>query len=178
MNVFEFLQRELLARSLPFLVIGGHAVNAYGYSRLTKDLDLLVRRTDWKRWRELLEKEGFAFLFDGGTFMQMSSPEKYRLPMDFMLVSDKTFGGMQGASKGIQIGTVMVRVPSLDHLLALKLHALKYGPPRRGYKDLIDVLSLVDANAIEIRSDKFRSLCEKYGSAEIYERILNFGPQA
>ena len=39
----------------------------------------------------------------------------------------------------------------------------------------MDVLSLVDVNRIDVRSDKFRSLCDKYGDAKIYERILDFG---
>ena len=48
MNIFEMLARESKARGLPFLIIGGHAVNAYGYSRFTKDLDILVQATDRK----------------------------------------------------------------------------------------------------------------------------------
>jgi predicted nucleotidyltransferase len=82
---------------------------------------------------------------------------------------------MKAAAKEVQIEDLSFLVPCLDHLLALKLHALKHGPSRRGYKDLMDVLSLVDANRIDVRSDKFRSLCHKYGDAKIYERILDFG---
>ncbi len=40
-------QRDLLsefnAASVEYLVIGGHAVNAYGVPRMTKDLDVLIR---------------------------------------------------------------------------------------------------------------------------------------
>jgi hypothetical protein len=45
---------------MSFLVIGGHAVNAHGASRMTFDLDLLVRRSDLEKWRELMERLGFV----------------------------------------------------------------------------------------------------------------------
>ena len=90
-----------------------------------------------------------------------------------MLVNDPTFNRMEKDAKEITIDEILLRVPSLDHLFALKFHALKYAPTRRGYKDLLDVMSLIEANAVDVRGDKFRFLCEKYGSAEIYERILS-----
>lgn len=39
---------------MPFLLIGGQAVNAYGISRQTGDVDLLVQRSRKVRWEELL----------------------------------------------------------------------------------------------------------------------------
>jgi hypothetical protein len=44
---------------LPFVVIGGTAVNAFGHARLTLDLDLLVPRRDIQGWEALLAKFGF-----------------------------------------------------------------------------------------------------------------------
>jgi hypothetical protein len=95
-----------------------------------------------------------------------------------MLVSDETFAGLVSSAKEIKTETnCSVRVPSLDNLFALKLHALKYGPQQRDYKDIIDIISLADANGIDVRGDKFRQLCERYGSTVIYERILAFSSQ-
>ena len=37
------LLSELNAAGVEFVVIGGHAVNAYGVPRMTKDLDVLIR---------------------------------------------------------------------------------------------------------------------------------------
>ena len=41
------------AEGLPFLAIGGNAVIAYGYPRMTRDLDLLAREDD-RRARDTL----------------------------------------------------------------------------------------------------------------------------
>jgi hypothetical protein len=138
-------------------------------------LDLLIRRTEVEEWLAALKTDGYAVERDGGNFLQLSAQANATSPVDLMLVNDPTFLQMKAAAKEVQFQSLPFLVPCLDHLLALKLHALKYGPLRRGYKDLVDVLSLVDANRIDVRSDKFRSLCDKYGDAKIYGRILDFG---
>ena len=40
---------------LKYLVIGGHAVNAYATVRATVDVDLLVCRDDVEKWTELVK---------------------------------------------------------------------------------------------------------------------------
>jgi predicted nucleotidyltransferase len=42
MNIFEQIFRELNKAKVKYLVVGGVAVNLYGYVRFTGDLDLLV----------------------------------------------------------------------------------------------------------------------------------------
>ena len=44
------------------------------------------------------------------------------------------------------------RVVSLEHLLALKCHAIKHGHPGRVEKDVDDVLGLVRANLLDVTS--------------------------
>ncbi len=175
MNLFAWLDEASRTQGLSCLIIGGHAVNAHGFARLTKDLDVLIRKTDVEKWLAALKQDGYSVEHDGGNFLQLSATPKDASPLDIMLVNEPTFSQMKAAAKEVQIQNLPFLIPSLDHLLALKMHALKYGPSRRGYKDLVDVLSLVEANKIDVRGDKFRSLCDKYGDAKIYERILDFG---
>lgn len=42
MNLFEKVFRELNKAKVKYLVVGGVAVNLYGYLRFTGDLDLLI----------------------------------------------------------------------------------------------------------------------------------------
>jgi predicted nucleotidyltransferase len=175
MNVFAWLDEASRTNGLSFVVIGGEAVNAHGYSRITRDLDLLISKTEMEKWVRVWETQGYRSQYDGGNFVQLLPVAEDAIPVDLMLVNEPTFQQMKAAAKQIQIEGFSFPIPCLDHLLALKFHALKHGPPTRGYKDLMDVLSLMDANQIDARSDKFRSLCDKYGDAKIYERILDFG---
>ncbi len=39
---FSQLLQSLSAESIPFLIIGGHAVGVHGYVRATKDLDIWI----------------------------------------------------------------------------------------------------------------------------------------
>ena len=161
-------------RHLPFLIIGGHAVNAYGYSRFTNDLDVLIRGTDRAVWIAAPGELGFMLYQYGGGFLQMTPPAECRWPLALMLVAAATFEPMLAASREIEVSERKLRVPSLEHLFALKFHALKQEIPGRGYKDLLDVLALADCNAVDLQSDKIRRLCEKYGSPKIYERLIAF----
>jgi hypothetical protein len=69
---------------------------------------------------------------------------------------------------------VKLRIPALEHLLALKLHALKHGHIGRYSKDLLDVEALVRVNSLDMNSEKMRHLFLKYGSLKIYEQISRF----
>jgi len=57
-------------------------------------------------------------------------------------------------------------VPSLDHLLALKLHALKQKLPHRTSKDAEDVEMLIKRNGLDISRSHYEELFLKYGTAK------------
>ena len=174
MRIFALLEKTSAERGTPFLVIGGHAVNAYGYSRFTKDLDILIRNEERAPWLSALEEAGFTLFRDGGHFLQMTQPEGWRWPLDLMLVNKATFAPMFAAAQPAQVGVTGFQVPSLEHLFALKFHVLKQEIPGRGFKDLMDVLTLAGCNGVDLRSDRIRELCEQFGSTKIYERVLAF----
>jgi hypothetical protein len=67
-----------------------------------------------------------------------------------------------------------VKVVSLVHLLALKLHALKHTHVGRYSKDLLDVENLIRANGVDLAADKTRQLFLKYGNLRIYEQLSRF----
>lgn len=174
MSQLATIVTEASSRGLRFLVIGGHAVNAHGYSRFTKDLDLLVRRTDSAAWESLLRAHGFTRFREEQAFLQFNQPPTFPWPLDLMLVNEDTFEKIWGSSQERVWTGSIARFPSLDDLFALKFHVLRYGSEKRGFKDFLDVLSLAEENSVNVRSDKFRTLCEKYGTPEIYERLLAF----
>jgi hypothetical protein len=172
-TIFEILNEVAKASRLPFLIIGGHAVNAHGYSRFTQDVDILVKIDDRSAWISALESKGFSVYRDGGPFLQMTSPAGCA-PLDLMLVNAGTFANLSEKTKAVTIGGIEFQAPSLESLFALKFHVLKQNAPHRGYKDLMDILSLTDCNGIDLRSDKIRELCDRFASRKIYEQLLAF----
>jgi hypothetical protein len=161
---------------LKYLVIGGHAVNAYGEPRTTIDVDFLACKDDRQTWITLLQNEGFKMAHDGGNFIQFSPPYGTEWNLDLMFVNRETFSKLHSDGRQVVMLGIATLVPSAQHLIGLKLHALKYGPDRRHDKDIIDVLTLIRNAAIDPRSELFKKLIDQFGTHEIYEQILRAVP--
>lgn len=136
------------------------------------DLDLLVRDRDRAEWLEMLATLDYRVFHADDVFVQWSPPTVEPWPVDLMLVSDATFGGIVADASEVDFGGTTATVPSLEHLIALKLHVLKDARPPREIKDLADVVQLIAVNRLDARTDAFRRLCETYGSVALYERII------
>jgi len=165
------IHEQARSRQLRFLVIGGLAINHYGYSRDTSDLDLFISYADRQAWLDLLASLGYTTCHDGGNFIQYDAPAQNAWPVDLMLVQETTFGPMFAAGKDANLYGVNTRVPSLEHLLALKLHALKNTRSRRYLKDFLDVENLMGINHLDVKSQAVRELFAKYGTDDLYEKI-------
>lgn len=166
------IHTEARKRGLAYLLIGGHAVNAYCEPRATLDVDLLVRKADADRWRTLLDGEGFRLLRDAENFLQFSPPYGIRFRLDLMLVNDATFGKLEAAARQVSCLGVQTLVPSAQHLIALKVHALRHGPPQRRNRDWLDVENLVRATQLSPRGDELRELFRRQGTPELYAEFL------
>lgn len=80
---------ELLAQAkIPHAVIGGVAVCLHGYQRNTIDLDLLVRKEDTPRIRQVLSDAGFAW---DKKKVEFRSPSG--IPVQFLLSGEKAGNG-------------------------------------------------------------------------------------
>lgn len=171
MSFFATIHETARCRQLRFLVIGGLAVNHYGYSRDTGDLDFFIRKNDRGAWLELLGGFGYDNFHDGGSFLQFAAPATSAWPVDLMIVEEKTFVPIWDASRDADLFGVTTRVPALEHLLALKLHALKHTRMYRFLKDYLDVENLIRINGLDIKSEKLRELFSKYGTSDLYEKV-------
>jgi hypothetical protein len=172
MPIFDQLSQAAEERDLKFLVIGGHAVIAHGYARTTFDLDLLVERARSAAWEELLLSLGCRVQARHETFLQFNPPSPQNWPVDLMLANAETFAGMWAEAGEARVESVTVRIPSLRHLFALKLHVLKQERGHRAVKDLNDVVQLIESNKLDVRTEEFRQLCLRYGNASLYERLV------
>ena len=171
MDIFQALADVSKGRGLSFLIIGGHAINAYGYSRETADLDILVNKDKRDEWLSWFQSVGYTLFHDGITFLQFSPPPNGRWPVDVMLVGEPSFSGMLAASVPLEAEPTQPRMPSVEHLLALKLHALKHTRIHRFLKDFQDVVGLIECQKLDPDSEKLKQLFEKYGTMELYGKV-------
>ena len=169
---FNRLESEAQIRELKSLVIGGLAVNFYGFSRDTADLDLLIERDSRAEWCDLFSSLGYKLERDADVFVQLTPPESGEWPVDLMLVAQQTFDPMLAESTLVEMYGARVRIPSLMHLLALKLHALKHTRAQRFLKDFLDVEGMVRTNKVDLQSQNVRELFLKYGNLDLYEKVV------
>jgi len=172
MGIIEILNAGSAETGRGFLVIGGYAVNNYGYSRLTVDLDVLINKDHREFWKQLILKNGYTVYCERDSFLQFTPEAKEQVPVDFMLVNERTFSRMYGEAVDGLLGGASVKFPSLPHLIALKLHVIKQALPHRELRDLDDVLQLVQRNKVDTGTEEFKQLCEKHGNSTIYEAIV------
>ena len=171
MELADFIRLGQQDPPLPFLIIGGYAVAAHGHTRATFDVDFLVRRGERAAWFSRLTAAGLKLFGETTAFAQFSQPEAGN-ELDLMLVEESTFDRMWQASEERDFGGNRARVPCLDHLLALKLHALKQILPHRASKDAEDVEMLVRRHGLNLREPRYEQLFLKFGSRELYDTFL------
>lgn len=174
MSPLDEVVRLAATGGLDFLVCGGHAVNAYQVIRKTGDLDLVVRERDVAAWRSRIEALGYAVFHEDGAFLQLSPPTATGWPIDLLVVDDGTFDAMRHAARPFTFGAVTCLIPSVEHLIAMKLHALRFSGESRMRKDGIDIVELAEANGIDLLGNHFRSLCERFADARVHERVLQY----
>jgi hypothetical protein len=170
MTFFTVIDQAARASHLSYLVIGGYAVIAHGYPRLTFDFDLAVERERRREWLECVAALGYGVHHDGGNFLQLAS-EQHAWPLDLMLLNESTFSKLIRASVTRNIGETSIRIPSVEHLLALKFHALKHTHARRFLKDFQDVTDLIIRNRIDLAAPEIREIFQRYGPPDLYEKV-------
>ena len=154
--MFEAVFRALNDRGVRYLVAGGVAVVLHGHMRYTKDLDLVVDLAPEQATAaiEALSAMGLVpslpvdplSFADAGTrqvwireegmaVLSLHHPDDGRLVVDLFVEPPADFEALWSASDEMQLETTIVKVVSLEHLIAMKRTASR---PR----DMLDVEEL------------------------------------
>ena len=172
-SIFDILAAEFKQAKISCILIGGFAVNCYQVSRYTSDIDFLTTEEDYAKIFKSLKRREYEEFHRGKNFVRLKSRRPEWMILDFMFVDRMTFDRMlrEGQKKNF-MGSEWI-VPSLEHLIALKLHTIKNNPDRE-LRDLLDIVDLIKVNQLEVHTDRFKALCLKHGTQEIYEKILGW----
>jgi hypothetical protein len=171
MRLLEQLRGITTTRRLAFLLIGGHAVNVHGYSRMTEDVDILVRGEELEEWKAALLEIGYGAVEEHGAFCQFNCADAKTGRLDLMLVNNSTFEKLQARARQVQYLGKEIAVVAVEHLIALKLHALKQELPHRAIKDFLDVVELIRANHLDLKSAEMQEIFVRYATPDLARRI-------
>ena len=171
-TIIDLIEDVFKKCGVPCLLCGGFAVNAHGYSRTTFDVDLMVPEDKYPDLCQEFQKQGFRESYRGNIHGRFSGHLQFLMDIDLLFTDAKTFQGLLAQATKKKIGARFFNVISLDHLIAMKLHAIKNNPENREFKDLHDIRELIRENRIDVRGQVFKNLFLKYGTEELYEKII------
>lgn len=171
-SVFHLISDVTHEEGVSCVLIGGFAVNHYRVTRQTADVDFLITKEDFDKISGLLKKAGYKKALSQENFVQLHSSHLSLLDVDFMFVDQETLKKIMKEGERFKIVGQTFTVPSLHHLIALKLHSIKHNPKLRLTKDLPDIINLIRINEVNVKDKKFKELCLKYGTVETYDKIV------
>ncbi len=164
-TVGDFLQREGHRHA----VAGALALHAYGITRATQDLDLVTEAAAQDRLVAFLESLGYETLYRSAGYSNHLHGDADLGRVDVIYVDGETSRALfAGAREGISLGGRRFSVPRPEHLVAMKVHAIK-NDPRRELGDLADVQALLRLPGID--REEVEGYFERAGLLEQYHRL-------
>jgi len=158
------------AAGVKALLVGGFAVNHYGYTRNTLDLDLMIAEGDEERVRRIMTEEGFTNRSETSNAIFYQHPDG-GLRLDVLTVDETTMAALLANAQPAGLAGVTLAVPALRDVLAMKLFAVTQGHPARADRDLPDIAYLTVLNDLNLERD-IKPLCDRFATAEIYKEIV------
>lgn len=171
-NVFDLVADTFKQSNTAGILIGGFAINYHKVTRQTVDVDFLITKDNYEKIIDALLAAGYRKDRVGEVFVRLTSNELQFMDLDFMFVDEETFSKVLKDGIRIKISDYEFIVPSLMHLIALKLHAIKCNPQLRTIKDLPDIISLIKINKVDPTAKEFKEICLRYGTEDIYGKII------
>lgn len=152
-----------------FGLAGALALRAYGSTRFTADIDLIVERRAQHALLAWLDAEGYERLHVSTGYSNHLHRDPARGRLDFIYVDAPTANTVLGSTRSIELFPGQsVPVPRPEHLAAMKILAMS-NDPSRTYKELADLQFILGLPGID--EDLIREQFERYGLRERFNEL-------
>lgn len=168
-QTFEVIAKRLPEAGVDFLMIGGHAVNVYGYVRATMDVDFMIAAEQVSAVREMMKASGFTNVSESENVIFFSRPDS-ALRVDFLSVDTETMSELISRASSVDYAGSSLRIPCLEDLISMKLFALKNGHAKRQQRDSEDVVKLVLEHQWNLE-EQLRPLCLRFADEDLYAKL-------
>lgn len=170
------LARRLDEAKIPYALVGAMAMNAFGFERVTVDIDVLLTPEGLARFKAAWLGRGYVERFAGSRGVRDA---EHRVPIDFLLTGDYPGDGKPKDVRFPDPATEAVAMKGLsvlplERIVEMKLASGMSAPHR--LKDLADVVELVRALDLkESLADRLApSVRSKY--LELWRAARSAGP--
>ncbi len=147
----ERTARTLEQAGIPYAIIGGNAVRAWvaqadeAAVRTTRDVDILLRRSDWPAAKAAMEATGFVHRHSAGIDMFLDGPDaKARDAVHVLFAGEKVFPDDLVAAPDVSESENIQnhRTLTLEALVRMKLIAYRR-------KDQMHLLDMIDVELVD-----------------------------
>ncbi len=167
--IFQSLIGFFKQAGIDYALVGAFALKAYGYLRATEDVDFLLRGAYQSRVIAYLESLGYETIYRSAGYSNHVHPLAKLGRIDFIYVEGETADIMLSEAKPLLlIDDISVRVVKAEHLIALKVFAMK-NDPERSFKEMADLQYLLRLPGLD--PEEIRGYFEKYGQMEKYDEL-------
>ena len=165
-NLTSWFDKE----NINYALIGGFALQAYGYVRSTRDIDFLILEKNQDLVISHLEQIGFKTLHLSSGYSNHLHPID-SLRIDFVYVDELTGSKIfTETTSTILFDDTPLRVVSARHLIALKLFAAKNDPDRI-LREFADIKELVKNT--HLSRQVLKDLLSTYGFEDWIDKVEN-----
>jgi hypothetical protein len=152
-------------------VAGGVALAAYGNPRVTLDLDIVTEAAAQPALVSALEAAGYRTLYRSTGFSNHLHPEREWGRLDFIYVDEPTASRLFAGVREVRgPGDRPIKVPRPEHLIAMKVQAIK-NTPERSMQDLADISYLLHLSGID--RDEVRTYFDRAGLLSRWEALTH-----
>jgi Nucleotidyl transferase AbiEii toxin, Type IV TA system len=167
--VLEKLASFFEARGYSFAVIGGVGLAGYGMARTTLDLDLVADVRAQDDVVRFLESLGYETLYRSTGYSNHQHERPDLGGVDLVYVRDETSRKIFEGTRLLEgPGKSRIPVPRPEHLIAMKVVAMK-NDPQRIYRDMADIRFLLSLPGVD--RGEVRAQFEKHGLLERYVEL-------
>lgn len=168
-TVLETVSRFLEEKDSPYAVIGGIAIASYGLLRTTRDLDFVVDGSIQDPLIEFMESRGYRTLYRSSGYSNHSHAETRWGDVDFVYIRGETSQKVFAARRWEPgPGDRQIPVPKPEHLIAMKLQALK-NDPERELQDMADIRYLLTLRGVD--RQEIRDYFDRQGMTNRFDEI-------
>lgn len=168
-RAFDRVAGFLEGRGVSLAVVGGLGLHAYGITRATFDLDVVTEAAAQSGLIAFLEGDGYETLHRSLFYSNHLHRDPSGGRLDFIYVDPVTGRRLFEACRPLlELGARRALVPRPEHLVAMKVQAMR-NDPSRALQDLADVLSLLRLPAVDL--DEARGYFDRAGLQEEWDEV-------
>ena len=169
-KVLKTVSEFLSERRYQYGVVGGIALAAYGLPRMTVDLDFVVELRAQEELIRFAESLGYRTLHRSSGYSNHQHPDNLIWGhLDFIYVHGETSQEIfAGCCRFLGPGGLEMPVPKAEHLVAMKVLAMKNNPDRT-FQEMADIRFLLTLP--EVDATRVEGYFERHGMGKRFDDI-------